>query len=50
MVNSFKDIINGEDFNVRVNCTIARVSDRSGNQLVGCKTVGENKNYLVYAF
>ncbi len=50
VVISFKDIIDGEDFHVKVNCTIARVSARSGNQLVGCKTMGENKDYLLYAF
>lgn len=46
----FDDCIGERTFNVRVNCSIARTHSKVGTVFYGCKIVGENKDFLIYAF
>lgn len=50
LVVYFEDIVDGKNFDIKLECTITRIEKRIGNVFVGCKIVGENKNYLIYGF
>lgn len=47
---SFTDDIDGKDFNVKVECSAIRMSLVEGKTVVGCRIVGENRDYLLYGF
>lgn len=47
---SFQAIVDEKTFNVKVDCASVRTAQRAGNTFVGCKIVGENKDYLLYCF
>lgn len=46
----FADKVSDRDFEVKVECSIARTARRAGNTLIGCKINGENREYLLYGF
>lgn len=46
----FSDTINEKDFEVRVECVIARMTNRAGNRFIGCKVIKDNKDYQIYSF
>lgn len=46
----FSDNINGEIFDVNVECSIARTTSKAGNKFYGCKITKENREYLLYGF
>lgn len=50
VVVTFTDYVDGKEFQMRVDCSIARMVNRAGNMFVGCKIVGENKDYQLYGF
>lgn len=50
VVIKFLDHIGDKLFDVRADCAIARMTNKGGNILVGCKVVGENKAYKLYGF
>ena len=47
---AFSDVVNGRHFHVKVDCTIARTSNKAGNSFYGCKVVGDNKEYALLIF
>ncbi|MDO5155069.1 MAG: PilZ domain-containing protein [Eubacteriales bacterium] len=46
----FSEIIDEKKFDVNVECTIARTTNKAGNQFVGCRITKENKDYQLYGF
>lgn len=46
----FTDTIGERKFNIRVECSIARMTNRVGNRFIGCKLMKENKDYQLYGF
>ena len=50
VVVKYLDHIGDKLFDVRVDCSITRMTDKNGNVLVGCRVVGENKAYKLYGF
>lgn len=50
IVVTFTDTIDEKVFIVKVTCTIARMTQKAGNNFIGCKIVGENKDYKLYGF
>lgn len=46
----FADTIGEKEFDISVDCTIARMTSRAGNRFVGCKIAKENKDYKLYVF
>lgn len=46
----FIDSIDEKSFNMKIECSIARTENKAGNVFYGCRTVGENKDYLIYGF
>ena len=46
----YSEMINDKKFDVKVECTIARITKKAGNQFVGCRITKENKNYQLYCF
>lgn len=50
LVIVFSDYVDDRNFNVRVDCAIARITSKAGNTFVGCRTVGENRDYQLYCF
>lgn len=47
---TFSDTVGEKQFDVKVECSIARTTNKAGNRFVGCKIVKENKDYLLYGF
>lgn len=47
---AFSDIIGEREFNVKVECAIARSTNKAGNRFIGCKILKENKDYQLYGF
>ena len=45
---SFTDNIGESVYSVKAECTISRVSKADGHNIIGCKLIGENKDYKVY--
>lgn len=50
MFVTFTDTIGEKEFNVKVQCSVSRVNQSGCNNLIGCKIIGENKDYLLYGF
>lgn len=46
----FSDTINEKEFNVRVECSITRMTNKAGNRFIGCRILEENKDYQIYGF
>lgn len=46
----FSDTINEKEFNVNVECMIARTTNRAGNAFYGCRILKENREYQLYGF
>jgi len=44
----FSDTIDEKEFNVKVDCAIARTANKAGNRFVGCKILTESKEYYLY--
>lgn len=44
----FDDAFEGKRFQMRVECTIVRMTSKAGNILVGCKITKANKDYQLY--
>lgn len=47
---TFTDNVEGRQFNVKTVGTITRTVNRDGNIFVGCRVMGENKDYQIYTF
>lgn len=47
---AFSDTIGEKEFNVKVECAIARMTNKAGNRFIGCKILKENKDYQLYGF
>lgn len=50
LVVSFQDTVDDKLFEVKVECGIARITNRAGNRFVGCKITKENRDYQLYGF
>lgn len=50
MTITFLDSVGDREFNVKVECAIARMAHKAGNRFVGCKILKENKDYQIYSF
>lgn len=46
----FTDIVGGRAFNIKVECSIARRTQKAGNQFYGCRIIKDNKDYQLYSF
>ncbi len=46
----YSDSIDEKDFQLKVECQIARTEKKAGMIFYGCKVVGENKDFLTYGF
>ncbi len=46
----FSDTIGEKKFDIKVQCAIARMTNKLGNRFVGCRIVNENKDYQLYGF
>lgn len=46
----FSDKAGGKSFDVKVECAIARTTNKAGNRFVGCKILKENRDYQLYGF
>lgn len=46
----FGDSIDGKEYNIKIDCTIARTENKLGTVFYGCKIMGDNRDYLVYGF
>lgn len=47
---AFSDNVGDKFFDVKVECAIARMTNKAGNRFIGCKIVKENKDYKLYGF
>ena len=47
---AFSDVVGDKEFNVKVECAIARTTSKAGNRFIGCKLLKENKDYQLYGF
>lgn len=47
---AFSDYIGEKVFNIKVECAIARMTNKVGNRFIGCKILKENKDYQLYSF
>lgn len=47
---AFSDTAGEKVFGIKVECSIARVTNKAGNRFVGCKIIKANKDYLLYGF
>lgn len=47
---TFEDTIDDKQFNVKVECVVTRTTKKAGNNFIGCKIIGENREYLLYRF
>lgn len=46
----YADSIEDKDFQLKIECQIARTEKKAGVTFYGCKIVGENKDFLTYGF
>ena len=46
----FQDVVDGSIFDIKVECTITRMTNKAGNLFVGCRIVKESKEYQLYCF
>lgn len=46
----FTDKVDERFYDVKVDCTVLRTENRDGNTFIGCKIIGENKDYQLYGF
>lgn len=46
----FTDNIGEKTYNFRLECDIARIANEDGNLVIGCRLLGENKDYQIYEF
>lgn len=46
----FSDYVGEKEFDVKVECVIARTTSKAGNRFIGCKILKENKDYQLYGF
>lgn len=46
----YSDSVNEKDFQLKIECQIARTEKRAGVNFYGCKVMGENKDFLTYGF
>lgn len=47
---SFTDKLGDKEFNVKVECMVARVEKAAGSLLVGCRVIVVNRDYQLYSF
>lgn len=47
---SFKDNVDDKMFDIRIECSVVRINIAGDNAIVGCRLVGENKDYQMYRF
>lgn len=45
---SFSDKIDDRIFDVKIDCSISRINKDNDKNIIGCRVLGENKNYLIY--
>lgn len=45
---TFTDSVNEKEFNVRVECSVTRSNIEDGKTVIGCKILGENRDYKLY--
>lgn len=50
VIVEFSDYIDDKDFEMKLECAIARIDAKAGNAFVGCKIVKENKDFKLYGF
>ncbi|MDO4188530.1 MAG: PilZ domain-containing protein [Lachnospiraceae bacterium] len=50
LVITFADRIDDKEFNVKVDCVVLRTIVNETNIFVGCRIIGENKDYQLYGF
>lgn len=48
MLVKFTDFIDEKQFDVKVECSVSRTSKEEGRTIVGCRLVGENRDYQLY--
>ena len=46
----FSDTIGEKVFSVKLECAVARVTNKAGNRFFGCRVLTANKDYLLYSF
>lgn len=46
----FSDMIGARKFDIKVECMVARMGNKAGNQFVGCRIISDNKDYQLYGF
>lgn len=46
----FTDNIDERLFNFKLECDIARIVNQNGNLIIGCRLLGENRDYQIYEF
>lgn len=44
----FSDMIDHRVYDIQVECAISRISTEENNNIIGCRIIGENKNYQIY--
>ena len=47
---AFTDAIDDKQYDVRVECAVVRVSSENGQNVIGCRVVGDNRTYQLYEF
>ena len=45
---TFTDCVGDAFYNIKRSCSISRVSKESGHNIIGCRVLGENKDYQIY--
>lgn len=48
IIVKFSDSIEKRTFDIRVECTVTRINKESGRTIVGCRLLGNNKDYQIY--
>lgn len=48
IVVNFSDMIEQRVYDIQVECTISRISVEEDHNVIGCRLIGENKNYQIY--
>lgn len=46
----FTDTIDEKEFAVRVECTVSRINVENDHAIVGCRLIGENRDFQIYRF
>ncbi len=46
---SFTDKIDKKEFDIQLDCSVSRTQKEYGHNIIGCRILRENKNYLLYA-